>query len=386
MAMIYVTKYIYMRMSVILRLTPNIMSRFEFLEDKGDFPLDRLQHSMKIQFSKFEADYIQLIYKCFLILNRVDYNNALLPPLCMGTAAELWLLIHFVMWSNNLTQHTTEINLLYPKKFHGEVLEEVLLQEDKRNGITKTTRAIFKKICRMAVAEPFDRSYAGFFDSDSEAKKQAANYLVPKMALYGQYPLKTKHMWMTLTEIEIDAISLTYLQIIYTQYICAHEFIMPEPSGTAMEIWFMTEVMFEGIYLISDNYEYTMGYGVSRDVLGAIFTPNDGVPVIDDSSTTRMSWLNDYVLKTVRRKMRVANYVQFQKKKVEFVETFLFSVHTNKSRSLKNIGSIPVDLTSSIAKIYADMYITLFSDHIQPFHYWQSSDKCWHVSRSTLLV
>ena len=383
-----------MRMSVILRLTPNIMSRFEFLEDKGDFPLDRLQHSMKIQFSKFEADYIQLIYKCFLILNIRDYNNALLPPLCIGTAAELWWLIHFVMWSNNLTQHTTEINLLYPEKFHGEVLEEVLLQEDKRNGITETTRAIFKKICRMPIAEPFDRSYAVFSFANSEAKKQAANYLVPKMALYGQYPLKTKHldyMWMTLTEIEMDAISLTYLQFIYTQYICAHEFIMPEPSGTAMEIWFMTEVMFEGIYLISDNHGHAIGHGVSRDVLGAIFTPNDGVPVIDDSSTTRMSWLTD-ALKTVRRKMRVANYVKFQKEYVDFVKTFLISVHTNKSRDLKNIGSIPLDQTSRIARIYADMLYTSMSlcDHIPkqsgPFHYWQSSDKCWHVSRSTLLV
>jgi hypothetical protein len=312
----------------------------------------------------------------------------LLPPLCTGTAAELWCLIHFVMWTDNLPQHTTEIDLLYPKKFHSKVIEEVLLQDDKRNGITNTTRAIFNKICRMPVAEPFDRRYARFFDSDSEAKKQAANYLVPKMALYGQYPIKSKHlayMWMTLTEIEIDAISLTYLQIIYTQYICAHEFIMPEPSGTPMEIWFMTKVIIENIYLISDNYDRASGYGVSRDVLGAIFTPNDGVPVKDDSSTTRMSWLTD-ALKTVRSKMCVANYVQFQKNYVDFVQTFLFSVHTNKNRSLENIGSIPLDLTSMIAKRYVDMHYTSFSDHIQPFHYWQSSDECWHVSRSTILV
>jgi len=226
-----------------------------YLDSKGNFPL----HNLGIDFNISEQAEIQIIHKCFWLANWKGSKLKMLPPFFVGSALELWVLIHmfvsekmemFIMEVRRSSEHNN--NIIYNNI---EVLRELLSIRD--NDDTQPMQmpimtGILDRICRHQVVPTCDRKLIRKVcccGGNRNIYKQFAVYMSSLMGIYGHFPKSSRHLkHAKMTEIEWYAVDLVYRVIAWTQYIADDAFILPLPSGTDMEASLMLDMINHDVY------------------------------------------------------------------------------------------------------------------------------------------
>jgi len=243
----------------------------KFLEDEGPFPLDQFK---KMAFADYEQQQIQTMYRCFLMENQLAIENDVMPPRCIGTLMELWGVIQFFLKraKKDPSDYYFDDDELDARWYHE-------LQRARIPFAKPTVTAvdgILKKICRIQVnieRIDFKARNISVYHSRKQEKIDVAQYMVPRMLKYGQYPVDGKNIrYACLTEKEQDFFSLLYLEIIWTQDLLqVGDRFMPMPVGTGMELWIMLQISLGNLRLRAPGV--TVDFSVSETLLATIFGP-----------------------------------------------------------------------------------------------------------------
>jgi hypothetical protein len=181
-----------------------------------------------------------------------------------------------------------------------------------------------------------------------QEKIDVAQYMVPRMLQYGQYPIDGKNIrYACLTEKEQDFFSLLYLQIIWTQDILqVGDRFMPMPVGTGMELWFMLQISLGNLHLRAPGR--IVDFRVSEMLLATIFDPTTrsaelllGLSGGGSSSRADNDNTDNHIEKALLSKILATSYID----------------HVNHFRRLAefrmspNVKQYPADLKDAITKL-----------------------------------
>jgi hypothetical protein len=217
---------------------------FGCLWAKG-FPLDYLSKKHGIEFTKMENEYIQIVYMVHLLDYQIRYESDRMPKPCIGTAMELWGLIQSTFPYETDSEGRMRFRLerfAQNYKLNDVVLKEILMQTTEREEILTILNGIFQKICRTPNFI-FDDEIGNFTFYENENLMKMAQYLIPYTLEYGQFPIDNiSQTYFELDNYEKYGISLMYIQLLWSFFFKHSRFVMPLPTGTAMEIFFMARI------------------------------------------------------------------------------------------------------------------------------------------------
>jgi hypothetical protein len=297
-----------------------------------------------------------------------------MPRPCIGTAAELWGLLHTFLVNNdsddkaNLETVKREQHITISEEVCAEIVQPKCMRD---NYLTPILRSIFQKICRRRGPDEvfFDDEYRASRYSHDEEKMKMGQYMVPHMIKYGQFPHNNKVCaYFKLDDISMDMVSLSYLQIVWSLFVIHAEFVMPLPTGTGMEIYFILTIVTMDKQLLSTP----LCRGDSRTdasacALDQIYDRMYSSPDYFYFRNDRLYWTSSFLKGRIWSALSVAKYLK-SKQDLEMID------------QLTNKRNLFIDVVEHIKDCYSDRF-----EQWRPFQYWRDTRTgLWHVSKLPL--
>jgi len=335
------------------------------LMDRG-FPLDYLFKNHGIEFTYFERNYIQTVYLLHLDRFQNIYERDDMPMPCIGTAMELWGLIQSTFSDERNADSIIHLRLNKIIRYYTvnpEVFHEILSQALRTKEIHTILRGIFQKICR----EPkfiFNNYMGNFYNKTNERLMNLAQYLVPYTLEYGQFPHGnvSQKRYFELDDYEKYAISILYIQLLWSGFLKHSKFVMPLPTGTGMEIFFMVRIS-----ILQDGLEGPFHHEKTSSSLSQIC---DGrfLEKVNPTRAPFQTWSKKFY-QTIFSKMNVCAYRDYLRKQKRDISL----IHELSNR-------LPMDMVEYVEQMYKE---NVFQD--SPFQFLRDRETgLWFLSRLPL--
>ena len=192
-----------------------------FLSNVGGFPVDTI-YLYDLSFDESEINYIQMVYKHFLLRHHDQYINGDMPPLPIGTKMELYLLL---VLSEQIEHHSEKIRLLNDTIGSHHLLDN---SNETRSFITAKLIKIIQET----------------ETSDEILEKQRIVH--SEISRIGQFPFR-ENPHFNFNSLGIPkplqkGIDATYKYLFFDK-VLRKNIIMPDPMGTPFEIYLLLSVV-----------------------------------------------------------------------------------------------------------------------------------------------
>jgi hypothetical protein len=245
----------------------------EYLKRVGDFPL--LSGFAPDFFSDDEAEVIQAAAKCVWLHVKDEYDRKRMPAGgFVGSAAEIWGIMQLVAHIDRATRNRWTRDILHYDARHVVCVELTMLDPWMVDDIPPTIYSILRKICGDGPNGYRHRMFdiAGSLDglnwADDADHQECLHELMRATEMYGEFPTRANYS-SQFSEDEREVIQILHQKIIWCQVIRQTDFVMPRPSGTPMEIWFMLNLVASGHNVIS-RFGFLADLHASDDFLGQL--------------------------------------------------------------------------------------------------------------------
>ena len=346
----------------------------EYLQNIGDFPLSAFA---PLFFSDVEAEVIQAAAKCVWLHAKGERDHKQMPGGCVGSAAEIWGIMQYVAHIDQKSRNRWIRDILHYDAHHTVCVELSMFEFWNADNIPPTIYSIMRKICGDGPNDYRHRMFdiAGGLDglnwADDADHQECLHELMRATAMYGEFPTDAGDSFLAranyssqFSEDEREVIQILYQKIIWCQVIRQTDFVMPRPSGTPMEIWFMVKLVASGFNVIS-RFGFLGDLHASDDFLGQLHRrriafEDDGYLAIDGGGglpthyeDRTLRWASDHY-SSILHKISESRYINIldenEQQKLHAFRMMGGSKRHRDSPSTTTTTTLPSDMVGMIAQ------------------------------------
>jgi len=328
---------------------------FRSLVARG-FPLDYLLKNYGIFFNLLETRFIQTAYLLHLYEFQHQYERGEMPKPCIGTAMELWGLLQSIFPDEYTLDEKMHDRLNKISKNHpldNFVCQEILRQNTNDRDLSLTLNTIFEKICRKPNFI-FPDEMGEFIFYENEKQMNMAQYMVECTLEYGQFPHdNVLQTYFELDDYEKYGISLLYLQLLWTCFVKHCKFVMPIPTGTAMEIFFMARIS-----VFKSGLEGAFHHNIAAHALYQIYDRRFAEHINDLQGVFYFDRWFTKIFETVYPKISMRAYKNFLLKQKRDIHLIY---------GLEN--RLPMEMMKHVEQMYKESFIKGSHNRRRPFQF-----------------